>query len=84
MNRRLIATSALAAAVTLAFASQTVPVRAADVEQCYGINAKGKNDCKAAGHDCKGMSAKERDAGSFVLVPAGACAKIAGGSTKAG
>jgi uncharacterized membrane protein len=87
MNRRLIATSTLAAAVGLALVAQTVQVRAADnnaTEKCYGINAQGKNDCKAGAHDCAGHATKARDPQSFVLVPAGACGKIAGGSTKAG
>jgi uncharacterized membrane protein len=85
MNRRLVATSTLAAAVTLAIVAQTAVVRAADdKEKCYGINAAGKNDCKAGAHDCAGHATKARDPQSFVLVPAGACSKIAGGSTKSG
>ena len=85
MNRRLAATSTLAAAVTLAIVAQTAVVRAADdKEKCYGINAAGKNDCKAGAHDCAGHATKARDPQSFVLVPAGACSKIAGGSTKSG
>lgn len=86
MNRHLLATSTLAAAVTLALVAQTAQTRAADnaVEKCYGINAQGKNDCKAGAHDCAGHSTKARDPQSFVLVPEGACGKIAGGSTKSG
>ncbi len=85
MNRRLAATSTLAAAVTLAIVAQTATVRAADdMEKCYGINAAGKNDCKTGAHDCAGHATKARDPQSFVLVPAGACSKIAGGSTKSG
>jgi uncharacterized membrane protein len=85
MNRRLVAASTLAAAVALGFVAQTPTVRAAgDMEKCYGINAVGKNDCKAGAHDCAGHATKARDPQSFVLVPAGACGKIAGGSTKAG
>jgi uncharacterized membrane protein len=83
--KRLAAASTLAAAATLAFVAQTATVRAADdMEKCYGINAQGKNDCKAGAHDCAGHATKARDSQSFVLVPAGACSKIAGGSTKPG
>lgn len=83
MNRHLAATSTLA--VTLAIVAQTATVRAADdMEKCYGINAAGKNDCKTGAHDCAGQATKARDPQSFVLVPAGACSKIAGGSTKSG
>ncbi len=87
MNRRLLATSTLAAAVTLALASQTMPLRAADepaMEKCYGVNAKGKNDCAAGANSCAGESTRDRDTQSYVYLPAGTCSKIAGGTTKAG
>lgn len=50
---------------------------------CYGINAAYKNDCKSADHSCAGQDAKARDPQTFVLVPAGVCQKIAGGSLTA-
>lgn len=53
------------------------------LEKCYGVNAVGKNDCAVGKHSCAGQSTKARDADSIVLLPAGACAKIAGGITKA-
>ena len=52
------------------------------MEKCYGINAAHKNDCMSPGHSCAGQDAKPRDPNAFVVVPAGLCAKIAGGSTK--
>lgn len=88
MDRRLLATSTFAAALTLALAAQMLPVRAADdgdhMEKCYGVNARAKNDCAGGAHSCAGQSTKDRDAQAYVLLPAGVCAKIAGGSTKAG
>jgi uncharacterized membrane protein len=88
MNRRTVATSVLATAIGFALSTQTMPVNAADehagMEKCYGINAKGKNDCAGGAHSCAGQATKDRDAQSFVYVPAGACGKIAGGTTKAG
>jgi uncharacterized membrane protein len=48
-------------------------------EQCFGVNAAGKNDCAEGAHACAGMATAARDPGSFIVVPAGACAKIAGG-----
>jgi uncharacterized membrane protein len=94
MNRLVLATSALSAAVGLALAVS--PVASADpvkdntakamkehLEKCYGINATGKNDCAAGAHSCAGQSTQARDPKSFVLVPAGDCAKIAGGTTSA-
>jgi uncharacterized membrane protein len=96
MNRYLLAASTLSAAVGLALALQA-PVRAADspspaqsntamkekLEKCYGINAVAKNDCAAGAHSCAGQATMARDPKSFVLVPAGDCAKIAGGTTQA-
>jgi uncharacterized membrane protein len=89
MNRFVLAASALSAAVGLALAT-SAPVQAADdgkgaaaTEKCYGINAAGKNDCAAGSHSCAGQSTAARDPKSFVLLPVGACTKIAGGTTKA-
>jgi uncharacterized membrane protein len=54
------------------------------LEKCYGINAAGKNDCAEGAHSCAGQSTQAHDVKSFVLLPAGDCSKIQGGSTKAG
>jgi uncharacterized membrane protein len=93
MNRYLTAASTLSAAIGLALVLQA-PVSAADApmaksdaaaaktEKCYGINAAAKNDCAAGSHSCAGQATMARDTKSFVLLPAGDCAKIAGGSTK--
>ena len=90
MNRPVLA-SVLSGAVGLALA--TAPAFSDDMtkdgakkehsEKCYGINAAGKNDCATGAHSCAGQSTAARDPKSFVLVPAGACAKIAGGTTSA-
>lgn len=53
------------------------------LEKCYGINVAGKNDCAEGVHSCAGQSTQARDTKSFVLLPAGDCSKIQGGSTKA-
>ena len=50
------------------------------MEHCYGVNKAGKNDCAAAGHSCAGQASKDMDKASWVAVPAGVCAKLAGGS----
>jgi uncharacterized membrane protein len=96
MNRYLLAASTLSAAVGLALVLPA-PVSAADapmakadaaqpmtdkLEKCYGINAAAKNDCAAGAHSCAGQATMARDSKSFVLLPAGDCAKIAGGSSK--
>jgi len=53
------------------------------LEKCYGINAAAKNDCAEGTHSCAGQATKARDTKSFVLLPAGDCSKIQGGSLKA-
>jgi uncharacterized membrane protein len=92
MNRIASAASALTAAVGLALVLS--PVASADpapdsgakatkakLEKCYGINASGKNDCATGAHSCAGQATTARDPKSYVLVPAGDCAKIAGGNS---
>ncbi len=49
------------------------------LEKCYGINAVSKNDCAEGVHSCAGQATQARDPKSFVLLPAGDCAKIQGG-----
>lgn len=95
MNRRL-ATTTLATALGLAFAGATVSAQAQPMdpkaqtmermqkehlEKCYGIAARAKNDCAQGAHSCAGQATADRDPGSFVLLPAGVCGKIAGGKT---
>ena len=53
------------------------------LEKCYGINAVAKNDCAEGAHSCSGQSTQARDPKSFVLLPAGDCAKIQGGKKSA-
>ena len=96
MNR-ITAATALSSAIGLALAMQAGPAPAQmpqivkdnmdrmardHLEKCYGINAVAKNDCAEGAHSCAGQATKVRDTKSFVLLPAGVCAKIAGGNTR--
>lgn len=54
-----------------------------NLEKCYGVAARGKNDCAEGQHSCVGQSTRDRDPASFVLVPKGDCQKLAGGKTQA-
>lgn len=73
----------VAAAVTTALAVGVIaPAYAADTEKCYGVAKAGKNDCKTDTNSCAGMVGKDRVPTAFIAVPAGTCAKIAGGMTK--
>jgi uncharacterized membrane protein len=71
----------VAAAVSGAVALSTQSAQAADGEKCYGVAKAGKNDCKTDSHSCAGMSKTDKDAASWIEVPAGSCEKISGGST---
>ena len=54
-----------------------------NLEKCYGVAARGKNDCAEGAHSCVGQATRDREADSFVLVPKGDCQKLAGGKTAA-
>ncbi len=76
----LIAASAMAAAVSMASPS----VMADDemhMEKCYGVVKAGKNDCAGAGHSCAGQATTDASGAEFIMLPAGTCEKLAGGST---
>lgn len=79
--------SALLGALALGVATQALAgpmAQPASSEKCYGVAKAGHNDCAAGAHSCAGQSNISRDKTSFVYLPAGACAKIAGGSTTPG
>jgi uncharacterized membrane protein len=80
----------LAAAAFAALIAAAIPVDAAPApppqftaEKCYGIAAAGQNDCQTLTHSCAGESKQARDPNSWLYLPAGTCAKIAGGSLAA-
>ncbi len=79
------ALSALLGAVTLA--ALVAPVHAEDAkpatEKCYGVAKAAKNDCGNSAHTCANQAAKDSLPSEWVKVPAGLCAKLAGGSTTA-
>lgn len=53
-----------------------------NLEKCYGVAARGKNDCAEGQHSCVGQATHDRDKSSFVLLPKGDCQKLAGGRTE--
>lgn len=54
-----------------------------NLEKCYGVAARGKNDCGEGQHSCVGQATRDRDPQSFLLVPKGDCQKLAGGKNEA-
>jgi len=76
----MLGAAALVVASTAAHAADAKDMKPA-MEKCFGVAKAGKNDCASGGHSCAGQSTKDMDKASFVEVPAGVCAKLAGGST---
>ena len=77
-------TLTIAAAVGSLLALGSVAASADDMagkEKCYGVAKAGKNDCASSDNNsCAGHSAKDADPGAWLLVPAGLCEKLTGGS----
>lgn len=81
----LVAFSAVAVVQSaVAGGSNSSKMSSSSMEKCYGVNAAMMNDCQSPGHSCAGQDKTARDPNAFILVPAGLCQKIAGGSTKPG
>jgi uncharacterized membrane protein len=74
---------ALAVAAVAVAANAAPAVQPAGSEKCFGIAKAGKNDCAGGAHSCAGQATKDMDKSTYVYLPAGLCAKIAGGNNKA-
>lgn len=81
MSHTTTATTVLTLALSAALATASLPASAADgmkgeMEKCYGVALKGKNDCKAgAGTSCAGTAKKDHQGNAWKMVPAGTCVK---------
>ncbi|AGB84082.1 MULTISPECIES: BufA1 family periplasmic bufferin-type metallophore [Serratia] len=69
---------ALALGSVLATASTAaVAAEGSNMEKCYGVSLKGKNDCKAgAGTTCAGTAKTDYQGNAWKLVPTGSCVKM--------
>ncbi|MFC3051216.1 BufA1 family periplasmic bufferin-type metallophore [Kordiimonas pumila] len=75
-----VTTSAVAFAMTAAASIHADDEMKAKKEKCYGVVAKGMNDCGTSTHSCAGQSAEDAHPEEWVYVPAGMCDRLAGGS----
>ncbi|MDE1151484.1 MAG: DUF2282 domain-containing protein [Micavibrio sp.] len=82
MNSKKFLSATLAAAALTVALSGVANAAAPATEKCYGVVKAGKNDCKTAAHSCAGSATKAASGEEFLLVPAGLCAKLNGGSEK--
>lgn len=88
MNKRLLITSALAAAIAgpaLVAAQGPAAEPAFQAEKCYGIAKAGQNDCASTGNNsCAGTSRLDGDPNAWIFVPEGYCDRIVEGSLEPG
>lgn len=84
MNKPQVIAAAVVAAVGSSLAMGGTAL-AADkkMEKCYGVAKAGKNDCQTATSSCAGTSKVDGQKDAWVLVPAGLCDRLTGGSDKA-
>ena len=83
-NRKL-STVALAAALSAALSAPPVMAQNADMEKCFGVAMKGKNDCAAgAGTTCAGTSLKDHQPNAWKLVLKGTCLETASTTSPSG
>ena len=77
-NRKaLIASLAGLVVAATAMADDAKAPAGKDMDKCFGVALKGKNDCKAgAGTSCAGTSKVDYQGNSFKLVPKGTCATM--------
>jgi len=78
----LILAGAFAAALTSATALTSTDAQAEspkDMEKCYGVSAKGGNDCAAGpGTTCKGTSVVDFQSNAWKYVKTGTCVTMQG------
>lgn len=88
MNKRLLITSALAAAIAgpaIVSAQGPAPEPQFQAEKCYGIAKAGQNDCASTGNNsCAGTSRLDSDPNAWLYVPEGYCERIVDGSLEPG
>ena len=74
-------TSVLALALSVAAGTASADDKKGKKEKCYGVVAKGMNDCATSSHSCAGQAEADNHPEEWMYVPAGMCDRIAG-STK--
>lgn len=84
MKFNRIAKTAVATTGAAAFAitaiSGAAVAQSAKKEKCYGIVAKGQNDCATSTHSCAGQAKVDNHGEEWIYVAKGLCDRIAGAS----
>ena len=80
----ILASGAVAMAMTMVSVGVSADdEKAKKKEKCYGVVAKGHNDCATSAHSCAGQAKQDNAADEWVIMPKGLCERIAGGKLKA-
>lgn len=80
-----LSAAALAVALGSALTLATAPAIGADMEKCFGVALKGKNDCAAGpGTTCAGTAKVDYQGNSWKLTPKGSCEKTASPTSPTG
>lgn len=80
-TNRMIASAVTGLLVLGLSAAPAMAEGKAEMEKCYGVSKAGKNDCQTATGSCAGTAKMDGAKDAFIVVPAGTCDKIVGGST---
>lgn len=75
-------TGAVAFAMTVAAGTASAADKKVKKEKCYGVVAKGMNDCGTSTHSCAGQAKTDNHPEEWLYVAKGLCDRIAGGSTE--
>jgi uncharacterized membrane protein len=82
---RIVSAAVLAAALSAALTNTATAADSPDKEKCFGISAKGKNDCAAGpGTTCAGTSKVDFQGNAWKYVPKGTCEKTASPTSPTG
>lgn len=84
---RTTTAAAMALALGAALSIAAVPdfAQATEMEKCYGVSLKGKNDCAAGpGTSCAGTSKIDYQGDAWTLVPEGTCTETASPTSPTG
>ena len=85
MNKKItsfvVASAAIAVLGTVSMPSDADAGKK-EKEKCYGVVAKGMNDCGTSKHSCAAQATVDNDPEEWIYVPKGLCKKIAGSSNE--
>lgn len=80
-----VGAASLLGALAITTAAHAGPVvQPKGLEKCHGISKAGRNDCAAGVHSRACQATRAMEKASFLSLPKGVCARIAGGSTTVG